>query len=752
MSALTLFRQKGPKSNAALTSLDTFTQQLRTHIDGAGGTFKDPSLGSAAVSMESFTETVAGQMSDVLQELNVALESVLGEVGMKLASKHDEKDPYNKFGITQVQMDSAMAAGMMATNVEAFLGANYAAESMRIQPDDKFRTTKVMDVFVSDGVDNGKRLALEAYDEKDNKNAMVYSVAYNMQAAKQDAFAEMFFPTIIVTPDQVGFTMSIRLINVYNEVRRDISGKPSNNFNKRNIVQAVIDPTILRNDTTRIYPVVRPESEAVFVDEALVAPRNITLDDGQVITTAPLKMQTELSLLAVSQTDALLQTGIMDSTDAIDTALGLDALYLQLGSGGSAEVVKFNTRRLPLATFNYAPQGNYRTMLLNFSTTSLLVQGTTTKVDGSASTLLAPLATNNVQVRLGTYVSGQVNCELGDTSLMSSQVRVVSVRNADGEALDLTSGVGATIAAIFAGAQFIGYDLEARRTNSNRRERGQLLDTTFYNQVYAVPLRAPITIPRPLTVGDANDSSDLAALITATHVRTTNAAIDELLNAANVLEAYVSNLDPLGTVPDVLGVTRFLVKPFFERKTIDVAAVINNLKTSERPMDLSAVIVGYLRDVVYRMYTASGYKAAADALAGGVGPVPTVIIGTDPTIARWINVEGDLRTLGGSFNVRIESTLNENMAGKIVVSFGEFGTGKEGVPNPMHFGNMAWKPELTLVLPLHRNGANSKELTVQPSFLHVVNLPVMAMFDVINLSAAATDKISIDFNNVTPAP
>lgn len=748
MSALNLFRQKGPKTQAALTSLDQFTSQLRTSIEGAGGTFTDRTLGQAAVSMENFSDTVAGQMNDVLQELDVALESVLGQVGMSLAVKGDEKDPYSKYGITRTQLDSALAAGIMASNVEATLGASYAAESIRLQPDNNFRTSKLMDVFVSDGVE--KRLALEAYDEKDNRNAMVYSVAYNMQAAKQDAFAEMFFPTIIVTPDQVGFTMSIRLINVYNEVRRDISGAPSKNFGKRNIVQAVIDPSILRNDTTRIYPVVRPESEAYFVAPGAVAPRNITLDDGQVISTAPLAMQTDLSLLAIAQSDALLQTGILDSTDAIDTAIGLDNLYLQLGTGGTAEVIKFPTRRLPLATFNYAPQGNYRTMLLNFSTTSLLVGTATTKVDGSASTLLQPIITGNYQVRLGVYVSGQVNCELGDTNIMASKLSVQSIRNSDGEALDLTTGTGASLVAIFAGAQFIGYDLEARRTNSNRRERGQLLDTTFYNQVYAVPLRAPITIPRPLTVGDANDSSDLAALITATHVRTTNAAIDELLNAANVLEAYVSNLDPLGTVPDVLGVTRFLVKPFFERTEIDVAAVINNLKSSDRPMDLSAVIVNYIRDVVYRGYTASGYKAAADALAGGVGPVPTVIIGTDPTIARYINIEGDLRTLGGSFNVRIESTLNQNMAGKIVISFGEFGTGKEGVPNPMHFGNMAWKPELTLVLPLHRNGANSKELTVQPSFLHVVNLPIMMMFDVINLSAAATSKIAIDYNNVTP--
>lgn len=747
MSHLTLFKNKGVKARRAPSELTVFTQALQAKIDAAGGTFKNEAVGNAAISLEGYHGDMATEVENVLQDLNVALEGILVDMNMPL------KDKDHPQGVSEVQRDAAMAAGLMASNVEAFLrGSYYAAESIRLEPDSPIQTSKLMNVNVSDAVD--RRLALEAYDEKDNKNAMVYSVAYNMQAAKQDPFAEMFFPTVVVTPDQVGFTMSIRLINVYNEVRRDISGAPSKNFGKRNIVQAVIDPTILRNDTTRIYPVVRPESEQYFVDSDLVAPRNITLDDGQVVTTAPLDIDSTFSLLAIAQTDALLQTGISDSTDAIDTAIRLDNLYVSLTSGGATEVIKFATAQLPLATFNYAPQDNYRVMVVNFSTTSLLVSPATTQADGAASVILEPLTAGaeTYSVRLGLMVSGKVNCELGDTTLMASKVTVVSIRNSEGEALDLTTGEGLTLANLFAEAEVIGYDLEARRTNSNRRERGQLLDTTFYNQVYAVPLRAPITIPRPLTIGDANDSSDLAALITTTHVRTTNAAIDVLVETANVLENYVNNLDPLGTVPDVLGVTRFLVQPFFERNGIDVAAVINSLKSMDRPLDLSAVLVNYIRDVVYRMYTASGYKAAADALAGGIGPVPTVIIGTDPVIARYINIEGDLRTLGGSFNVRIESTLNVNVAGKIFVSFGEFGQGKEGVPNPMHFGNMAWKPELTLVLPLHRNGANSKELTVQPSFLHVVNLPILAVFDVTNIEAAAVNKTSIDFNNVTPTP
>lgn len=743
--SLNLFRTKGLKRSAEVGFLNEFTAGLRTKISEKGIDLgAEHALAGLALESHAVDKAIMSQVDDAVDQLKISLEELSVEMNMT----QGDKPAFN-----YAQLQAAAAAGVLANDPQGFWRHNVALESHNLPRNSETETWALVNAHVADGVE--KRIAMESYDEKENRNAMVYSVAYNMQAAKQDPFAEMFFPTVVVTPDQIGFTMSIRLINVYDEVRRDISGAVSRNFQKRNIVHAVIDPTILRNDTTRVYPVVRPESEDLFIDPALVAPKTVSIE-GVSVTTAPLAVKKKGSLIALAQTDALLKTGIMDSTDALDTAIGLDNVYVTLkGTGANAavkEALKFSTRALPLATFNYSVQDNYRVMVLNFSTESLLVAPDRAKLaDGSTSVLLAPLVTGKFSVRLAVEVSGKVNTELGDYSFMTSEVTVESVKDEDGNTLDLASAPANAIVALFAGAEVEGLDLEARLTNSNRRQRGQLLDTTYYNQVYAVPLRSPITIPRPLTVGDANDSADLAALITATHIRTTNAAIDELLRAADVLGAYVNDLDELGTAPDILGVARFLVQPFFERRTIDVAKAMNSLRSKDRPADLQQTLVNYIRDVVYRMYRDSGYKAAADALSGGVGPVPTVIIGTDPVIARYLMVDGDLRTLAGSFNVRIESTLNERMAGKIVISFADAG-GKDGVPNPMTFGTHAWKPELTLVLPLHRNGANSKELTVQPSFLHVVNLPIMAVFDVINISAAATEKTSIDFNNVTVTP
>jgi hypothetical protein len=738
-----LFRNKQQRvgSYTPATPLDNLVAGIRQQLNSNGSTFASKEYAHAAMSMESIDATTANELDRCVNSLNLALEQIVDTHVIK----RSDGAP-----LTTAQKQAAVAAGIMAGDIPGFLNAPVARSMVAAENMTFFGTEGI-----GDSLQGRISAAMEAYDEKENKNAVVYSVAYNMQAARQDEFGETFFPTVVVTPDQVGYTVSIRLISVYNEVRRQITGAVDN-FNKRNIVQAVIDPTILKNDQTRIVPVYRTQAASNFIDPALYAPKTILLD-GESITTAPLKMGNKFGLLAISQTDAMLETGLNDSTDSIDTAIRLESVYLKIVNGAETDLIQFNTGKLPLATFQYSVQQNYRVMTCIFDTNILQVTGTTTNVNGVLPAAFAPILAGGYSVRLSVQVSGGVNLELGDTNLFPGNVGVVSVIDGNGVSLDLTTGAGLTIANLFANASAVGYDLDARRTNLNRRMRGQLLDTTFYNQIYAVPLRSPITVPRPLTIGVANDSSDLAALITATHIRTSNAAVSELLKAQDLLAEFVNTADglvpgTLGSLTDnsgILGVARFLVQPFYEHATLDVASLVDSIKSSDRIADIQALLVNKLRDMAYRMYRDSGYKAAADALAGGISQVPTVIIGTDPVISRYLTVTGDFRTLGNDFNVKVVSTLNMTMAGKIIMTFGAFGDSMDGVPNPMHFGNMAWKPELTLVLPLHRNGANSKELTVQPSFLHVVNLPIMAALDITGISDVVSAKVPVHFLTVT---
>jgi hypothetical protein len=732
---VSLFSNKG-RTGGVSTPLSELVAGLQHQLIQRGAAFASPAIAGAALSMESIDSTMAGEIESSIQDLNHALEGVFQSHANAFTTV-DEKGVEKALHITQSQRAAGVAAAVMSGDIRAFL----AAPTKHTVP-----ATEGMSFLTPSGgdfLDARIQPALEAYDERENKNAIVYSVAYNMQSARQDDFGEAFFPTVVVTPDQVGFSLSIRLVEVMSDIRRQITGN-ADKFGRRNIVQAVIDPTILKNDQTKIVPVYRAEAAAHFVANSLVAPYNVKVDT-ETVSTAPLKIGAKFSLLAVSQTEALLETGLLDLTDAVDTAVNLSSVYMSVtdADDNPIEVFKFNTGRLPTANFTYAVQGNYRLMNLNFVSDSLKLGDAIPKMaNGSNSTLLASLATYTV--RLGVQMFGSVNLETSETRLQASGVEVVSITDAGGVQLDLASGTGQTLAALFAKAKIEGFDLEAQRTNSNRRQRGQLLTTNFYTQMYAVPLRSPITCARPMTAGDANDSSDLAALITATHVRTSNAAVDELLKTDAMLADYVSSADKLGATPEILGVSRFLIKPFYEKATLDVGASVDSLTSAQRAADIQATIVNKCRDLVYRMYTASGYKAAADALAGGQSQTPTIIIGTDPTIARYLMVEGDFRTLGPDFQVKVVSTLNQEMAGKIFMSFGDFTSGKDGVPNPMHFGNMAWKPELTLVLPIHRNGANSKELTVQPSFLHVTNLPILARIDVSGIEDVIAGKVTVD--------
>jgi len=713
--------RKGPAGIGKLVTA------INSEVNQRGATMVPQVLATRVIGMESMAQTEINELTSQIRGLGTALEQAASDAGLKLSHS---------------QLMAGQAAAVITGDIKA------ALHSPVERPMPAMEGFQFISAAGTGAMSRSKK-ALEAYDEKENRTMAAYSIAYNLQAARQDEFGEAFFPTVTVTPDQFGFTVSIQLLQVMDEVRRSISGEASKNFGKRNILQAFIEPEILRNDQTKVVPVYRDESKQFFVDPTLVAPVAVE-HEGESVTTAPLAMGKQFSLIAIGQTDALLETGILDSTDALDSYMQLQSLYVKLPvAAGGAEVLKFdNLNQFQTSVFTPVFQGNYRAMQLAAEYGQLVIKPSTKLVDGAASALLKTYQDRNLTIRIGLGVYGIVNQELGDIRLTASKITVTEVRTQDGVKLDLTTGDGAAIVALFESADAFGYDVNARRTNSNRRERGQLLDLTSISMVYGVPLLAPITIPRPLTAGDQNDASDLAALITTTHLRTSNAAVAKLLETEKAMEAYITkNGGVLEADPEIFGLCRLLVNPFFERQKFDASKVVASLDSHDNIENVQAALVNVLRDMAYRMYRDSNYKSVADAMAGGQAAAPTVIIGTDPVTAKYINITGDFRTLGGTFNVKIVTTMNKYMKDKIIMTFGEFGEGKEGVPNPMHFGNMAWKPELTLVLPIHRNGGNSKELTVQPSFLHVVNLPIMASVDVSGLSETVTSKIPVLFQN-----
>jgi len=724
-----LFLSRTGKSVEPTTLTGKVVRSLQNSLDNAGGRFVEQGAASAFVSLESFTPS---------------MESELQDAGEKLASTISEVVSVESMGnIAQAaEMGSNQQVAAMYAAVLAQAGSQ--AIHMKTTTPSLESNQRWID-YSGQGDYLGTRIkaALESYDERDNKHATAYSIAYNLLAARQDEFGEAFFPTVVVPPDQVGFVLSIRLINVMDDIRRDVSGA-LNDFNKHNIIHAVLDATILDNDSTKIVPVYQGSSSANFV--AGLTPQNVIVE-GETVSTSALAFGKRFSLLGIAQPDKLLQNGTADVTDAIDSAIKLDSVVIKLDDGVDGEFVKIRTAYTPLAEFNSAQQGHYRTMRLNFDPQALILNGAIALADGTGnSTVLAGMVTTKHTVHLSVSINGSINQELGDCSLNAGALEVLAVYDEDGNKLDMTTGAGKTTHDLFNGATYAGYTLDARRTDSNRRQRGQLLTTDYYQQIYNVPLHGPITTLRPVTISDQTDAADLAALVTATHIRASNAAVTKLIDFASVLRGYKQDSQQVQQNPEFLGVGNYLVKAWYHEEEIAVADVVDSIKSSDRMADLQAAIVSVIRHAAYTAYRDTGYKAASDALAGGVGPKPTVIIGSDPVICNYLLVNGDFRTLGNDFDVKIVMTLDTRVTNKIYMTFGQFGEGKEGQPNPMHFGNMGWKPEQTIVLPMTRNGQISKELTVQPAFVHVVNLPILAEFSVTGIEDVIEQKVTVNMD------
>ena len=675
---------------------------------------------SRNLGLESMNDGMIGQLNTALQTMEQRTATMVAGLGIE--------------GISTQQQSSMVAAAIASADLRTFAGRGLSMESI------EGAKGVVGSAVMSDAFAN-RLPAMEAYDESNNRDSVVYTVAYNFLAAKQNDFGEAFYPTHVVSNDNVGVTVSLRLIQVYDDIKRNVNGALAR-FNRKNIVKALIDSTILKNEMTRVVPVVRPASLANFVDPALVPAAAVVLE-GESINTAPLKVGVEMDIIGLSQTDTLLAAGIMDRTDGLDRSINLQNVYIQVG----ADVLSYNVSNLATSNFLAQPQENYKRHALNFNSHSLVVNKSKKRADNTNLVELADVVIEDLILQLKINMTGTVNIEEGGLVVYGNSVKIEKAFDANGVELALTHAKVAPLVTKFDTAVIFGYTLKAYRNNLNKRQRGQLLDTTYQNQTWTLPLRSPVSVIRPPNADSQTDSGDLASLVAATFVRTSNEAVTTLLETAALLKEFVDSRVPTSLAPDLFGVARELVEPTYIGETLDVNAVINSVSSHEKAADIQAVLAQKIRDIGSRLYRDSGFQAVVETKVAGIDGEPTIIVGTDPMTARYLMVDGDTRLTGPTFNYKVVTTSDERMQGKLVIALG-YPDQTEGTLNPIHFGYMLWSPEATIVIPQARGDQISKELTVMPRFRHITNVPVMGMVEVKNIPDVVSKKISIDFHNV----
>lgn len=721
------------------SGIAAFAKQATSEIAERGTSIASRETVNSLVSMESLNETSHAQLVTSLE----SAENIIQDAFASRVSVENFMDP-NHFASPEVRVAEAQRLRRVALEsgaVAALASADpaaYARKALDLQTSAPAggRLVEPLSDGPAGSMGYSTSVSTEAYDESELFKFQSHSVAFNTLAARQDGFGEGFYPTVVVSADQGGADLAVRRQRVYDGVHRSLVGKATD-FGFQNLLSAAVDASILADQSTRLVPYRDPTDPAPenLLDSNAYGEKPVKIA-GIDVPTAPYKFGKQIDMIGISGYAPLIGAGILDHTDSVAGRAQLATVYMYGGIDGSSDplpVIPFNVAGLHRSAFIGATEGRDRELNLQFTFEDGMIQSTTKAVDGSSVALLSGLSTNKVFFRVS--FTGKLDTQFGTLELNAGTVTVTRVLDNTGAEISMTTGAGLTAKNAVEALNFVGYDLLAYRTNSNRRTAGKRLDVEVIRERYTVLVGPPVSVQRPATA-DA-DSAEMEALVNAVRLRNSNNAVTSLLNYANLLKSVVQG--PTGKVAEVAGLGRLLVKPFFEEMTLDMATSLNSIKTHERAEDISATLVQAIRDLSYRMYQYSEIQAAMDSQNAGSNEAPVLLIGTDQILVRHLMLQGDTRTFGTQFqDARIVVSQDSRLRHQIYVTFTR-NNGLDGL-DPLRFGSFLWIPELVSRMPVYRDGGTHQEAMVQARTLHVSHLPVLGRIRVINMPTALVDK------------
>lgn len=566
------------------------------------------------------------------------------------------------------------------------------------------------------------------------------TIEYNIKAAKQDPVGEAFFPTTVLTANDIGLDVKIPVDIVEPFVKHKSTGEVTD-WQRKKLINTLRDPSILRNDAVKLIPY-KPADKSN--DQWFAAGTDFPeVQGGEDLPTAALKPGVRIGFLGLCSTPSLVQNGVMDHTDQIDNNVRLQYVWIKVSNaGGTTELFRLRTDNLDRSAFQKTQEGDKFQTSLDLDVLAYQLNAGQKTVAGAKSVLLAPLTTGEQTVGLALKINGTLNHEKGDLVVNAlEQPRVSRVYdNGTREEITKTAAVQTEIAKLT--FEFAGYYIKANLRNSNFRTREQRIDRQTSTYKYLVQLGAPITAVAPAT----NDWGPVEAvaveqLSTATYARNSAMAISRLLDYVDSMRASGIANNALWQRYDenaVEGVGKAVVDAWFGEGDYNIKDLVNSTASHMRREDISEQLLNIVRNYAYRMNAESGYNVAIGLLYNETTPM--LLIGTDNIIAQYLMEVGDLRTAGISFKVTVVTSNNIEMKGKVIMTLSRM---KSGGLDLCTFGMHLWVPEIVATVKIMRNGNYVQETMVQPRNLHVVVCPIIAHLTISGLDEAYTGSINI---------
>lgn len=675
---------------------------------------RDPGLVSHLVGVEGFSDgtqrdltqtAVTDQFQHNIASLNLGLES-----------------------FTQAQLEAGSIIAMAKGNPEVYAAAAMRTDFPALESRDFDASMIVAGAHGSQDTD-ANAVGLEYFNETTLDKHMAASLIFNVQAARQNDFSESFFPTITIDPSECGLLIEIQKTMVYRGVRHAMHDKDSQSYQRRNILDAATDYTVLEDRSIEFIPYMNEDGTNAgnFIPEAVIAPQSVQVNNYFVRTNPLLFNGADKNLLRLSAHPGLVTSGVLDESDEFDGRVALSELLFAIKKKGEgddkAKVLRQKTVNLARASFNKSQEGDGREMTLDFRGNTFTLHAGTVDISNAPIPALQDIVAGEYKVKFSVQVHATFNLQTGLETAMAGTVRIEALVDADGKVVDVTTGAGKALVDAFE-IKAYGYNYKATRSNSNRRNKGLLLDNVTERERYKITLGSPITSRKP--VGRTDNSQSLNDLITAARMRNDNLAITKLLNYTEVLKDATAAITNPYDVVTIEGAGRHYIRPWYDEAEFDVQSRVAALQSTDVADALREALLIQLRDQVTRAYQESRFQPALEMLSGYTQTKPKVIIGTDIVTANWLWEKGDLRTLGDAFEYKIVTTNDMRFYGRIQWCY-SVGNGNY---SPLNFGNMLWVPELITDTNLTRNDAVANELTVQPRNYHVVNCPITGVVNV----------------------
>lgn len=753
-------------------------EEIKLIMANRGAKYSSRELAGNVIGLESLRDNNESEFNNTKGVLIELMSELERNTNISELIKRQTTDPAKRSFALE-----AMALTMLTGQN---LSAAYKASSAKSLQDSRFIT-----IAPNDGTNS---YSIESFEETKSAQYLAATAVANSQAAIPGNFEETWFPQIMIPAGQSGYDVVVTvpkvLVSNLRNIALDASGSAAFSMKKVSLLEAVYDPSILNSLATAIVPnpgwnsgaftaVLAPTAGGSSAVPTLASGQTAlqTTVAGNVVNTLPILFNTSVDLIAISNNQLLLSNGALDVTDALDPVVNIGSIIygLQITSGGGAPVVAGVIASQDIsnqvgALLTQKPQGAVQS-LQTVMTGYLYFSGGYTSAANLNSPVLTAGGGSSASTQFGAsavafaaqaesawgitggagftlvfsiQLSAEANTETGNMIVtIGGTPKLVQVQDSAGNPYPIaTSGTYAwTLVPI-------GFLPKARRTNSNLRVNGTIIDpNTTVNYRLPIQLSAPFTSQAPI---NSNNNMPLEGLGHTTRLWIHGLCVTALTNMEAFLQTawnlpMVVNTNSLGSSnyfyeyqSPIMG-GEFVI-PYYITSKIDVAAMTTSLNSMDNLTNLRGALTSALTNLSSALAFYSGYIRALQMVIGDIDAYEVIVV-TDPNIAIHLMEAGDTRTIGDNRSYVITKSNHKDIVGKMYFSFRMKGNTDE--VHPLNFGTKLFSPALTYEVQMFRQGRVNNEIQTIPRVNVYANLPVLGVINVVNLNTMYTTSSSV---------